>query len=339
MTQSTLQEDAPMLAADATDLDCSTHSDQSAAVEVMLADGTWKSLQGLQVEELQQLQWEQEQKFARAIKTCKPGSRERQMVTAQAYDTICTLLAALASLHNPQEGKRLLMGYDARYPKLVLQLLESQIARGFGRPQLFEIGYGSGALLEEVAGYGYRVGGLEVSQAMRDQAADRLGPRHAPNLLLGSLRDLSKDQISGRPTLAYWNDVFEHIAEDEIDDYLRQIHSLLDPRGWLVTITPNWLLRPSDVTSIFCPPRTEACGLHLKEYRLAEVTRRLKRAGFRKVATPLLALRSQFVVCGGGGRLMKQLSEPLIEKLPVKMARLLCRGFAMSCTIAMKARS
>ena len=85
--------------------------------------------------------------------------------------------------------------------------------------------------------------------------------------------DVDVDSLAGRPTLIYWNDVFEHIPPDEIGDYLSHIHRLLAPGGTLVTITPHWLLRPMDVTGDFCPPRTVARGLHLKEYRLAEVTR------------------------------------------------------------------
>ena len=41
-----------------------------------------------------ELQWEQEQHFARAIAALPKNSRERALVTGQAYDTICTILAA-----------------------------------------------------------------------------------------------------------------------------------------------------------------------------------------------------------------------------------------------------
>ena len=47
---------------------------------------------------------------------------------------------------------------------------------------------------------------------------------------------------------------------------------MLVPGGQLLTITPNWHVRPSDVTVAFCPPRTASAGLHLKEYTLREVS-------------------------------------------------------------------
>jgi hypothetical protein len=177
---------------------------------------------------------------------------------------------------------------------------------------------------------------VEISATMREQALKVLGKRHADELLFGDLRQVKAAELDERPSLIYWNDVFEHICPDEIGDYLAHIHQLLQPGGTLVTITPNWLLRPSDVTRSFCPLRTEARGLHFKEYRLAEVAKLLKQAGFKRVATPLVVSKQRIYLCGRGGRLVKQLCEPLIDKLPIKCAHLLCRGLGLSYTIARK---
>ena len=121
-----------------------------------------------------------------------------------------------------------------------------------------------------------------------------------------------------RPTLIYWNDVLEHIPPDEVAEYVSHIYRILAPGGLLVTITPNWLLRPSDVTGDFCPWRTEARGLHLKEYRLAEVTQLLRQAGFRSVATPLFATHQRLYTYANGGRAIKERIELWLERLPVK---------------------
>lgn len=299
---------------------------------VMLACGKQQDLAGLSTAELHQLQWEQEQKFAAAIRSCPARSRERKLVTSAAYDTICTILAEMRQ----DEGEPLSMGMDPRYARLVLQLLELQVAQGAGDPTLFEVGYGSGALLEEARGHGFKAAGIEVSPAMQQLAIERLGERHADVLLEGDIRDFRAADLPYRPTLIFWNDVFEHIPIDEIDDYAAHLYSLLPRRGSLVTITPNWLLRPSDVTADFCPPRTEPQGLHFKEYRLREVSQILRNAGFRSIATPLFATKARLVTCGGGGRWFKQLFEAHMDRLPLRIAHLLCRGFAMSCTIATK---
>ena len=299
--------------------------------EVMLADGSWQSLAGMTAEQLHTLQWEQEQKFARAILALPKASDQRNLVIGQAYDTVCTILAAQQDSSQP-----LVMGCDRRYARLVLEVLNRQIHRGIGRPHFFEIGFGCGALLKEVHDHGHPISGLEVSAAMRDAGVRELGERFADRLLLGDLHNLTADALPERPSLIYWNDVFEHVCPDEISDYLKLIHKLLVPGGELITITPNWLLRPSDVTGDFCPPRTEARGLHLKEYRLAEVTRLLKQAGFRNVAAPLVVSRQRYFLAGNGARIFKQWLEPLLDRLPLRTTEILCSGLGMSCTIARK---
>jgi SAM-dependent methyltransferase len=311
-------------------------------LEVMLANGQSTSLAGLTAAELHRLQWEQEQKFARAIVAFPARSKQRALVTGQAYDTISTILVQRALEEAREHGeavdpdKPLVMGFDQKYVRLALDLLERQVARGEGRPRLFEIGYGSGVLLKGVRDLGYEVGGIEVSAAMHERAARLMGDRYAKHLLVGDFREVAGEDLPGPPSLIYWNDVLEHLPVDEVAEYLAHIYKLLAPRGQLVTITPNWTMRPSDVTGDFCPPRTEARGLHLKEYRLREVVRLLKRAGFRRVAMPLGTTRQRVWLLGGGGRRVKQLVEPALDRLPLGVARLLCRGFSYSCTIATK---
>ncbi|NOY43426.1 MAG: class I SAM-dependent methyltransferase [Planctomycetes bacterium] len=321
-----------MLVADSpTAEDSQTPAALAPSREVTLANGQPQSLEGLSASELQELQWDQEQQFAAAMKQAPRGSDQRVAIVGQAYDTVCAILSAQQTDDQP-----LVMGLDARYIRLVLSQLNRQVRQGMGQPRLFEVGYGSGMMLKEARDRGFPVGGIEVSSTMRDEAIGVLGENFADQLLLGDLRSVEKDSLSGRPSLIYWNDVFEHICPDEIEDYLAKIYELLAPEGVLITITPNWLLRPSDVTGDFCPLRTEARGLHLKEYRLAEVSHLLKKAGFRRVATPLVVTKKRIITCGSGLRLAKQLVEPLFDRLPVRPAHLLCRGFGMSCTLATK---
>ena len=97
--------------------------------------------------------------------------------------------------------------------------------------------------------------------------------------------------------------------------------------GQLVTITPNWHMRPFDATTALAyPPRTEAQGLHLKEYTLREVRGMLYESGFAKVATPLTVLPERFVRCGNGLAGLKCLLEPALEWLPFAAASLAVRG-------------
>ena len=300
-------------------------------IQVSLADGTPRELGGLDRKQLVQLQWQEEQAFRRRILDAPRGSAERAEAVRQAYDTVTKILAA----QDPVGDRPLVMGLHPRYERMLLGLLLRQRKRG-PRPSFFEIGYASGVLLERVSQWGFPAAGIEVSAAMHERACRLLGPNHKVELHLG---DFLRSELPGhraRYSLIYWNDVFEHVPPDEILDYLRRIHELLLPGGQLVTITPNWHTRPWDVTRAVCPPRTEAAGLHLKEYTLGEVAGLLREAGFVHVATPLVVTRKRALLCGGGLAGLKCLVEPCLELLPIRAVHLLSRGLGLSETIATK---
>ena len=86
----------------------------------------------------------------------------------------------------------------------------------------------------------------------------------------------------------------------------------------------------------FRPPRTEAAGLHLKEYTLREVAGLLCQAGFASVAVPLAVSSKRLVLCRNGLLGLKCFFEPALEWLPFPLAKLACRGLGLSCTIATK---
>jgi SAM-dependent methyltransferase len=298
---------------------------------VVLADGSRRELTGLTRDELVFLQWEQERAFAAKIVAAPKGSAARASITRQAYDTVTGILAAVRGTGNDA----LVMGMHPKQERLVLQLLQHQWRKGFDA-NLFEIGYASGKLLKCVSDAGFPVAGIEVSSAMREMAARLLPPEHHKRLYLGNFLDVATSFADKRFSLVYWNDVFEHIPPDEIGDWLAQIHRMLAPGGKLVTITPNWHARPSDVTAAICPPRSEAAGLHLQEYTLREVVRLLREAGFANIAVPLGVTSKRIVLYGNGLLGVKSFVEPALEWLPYEVAKLACRGLGLSCTVATK---
>lgn len=299
---------------------------------VVLADGTVQALDLLTRAELLALQWQEERAFARRIVAAPKGSAERGRVTCQAYDTVTRIFASLEG----HEGQPLAMGVQPRYGRFILNLLRQQQRRG-QTARFFEIGYGTGTLLKIVADAGFPIAGIEIAATLREQAVAHVGRQHASQLHCGPFLKCDAVTADGPWSLVYWNDVFEHIPPDEIADWLARIHEMLAPGGQLVTITPNWHGRPNDATADNCPPRTEAVGLHLKEYTLGEISGLLRRAGFARVATPLVVVPRQIVLCGNGLIGCKRLFEPCLEWLPFRLARLLCRGLGLSYTIATKA--
>jgi SAM-dependent methyltransferase len=298
---------------------------------VVLADGSRRDLAGLARDELVFLQWEQERAFAAKILAAPKGSTLRAEMTCRAYDTVTGILAVLRGTG----ADSLVMGLHPKQERLVLKLLQQQRRQGLDA-SLFEIGYASGKLLKRVSQAGFPIAGIEVSSAMHEMAARLLGPEHRAAIYLGNFLELQKPPAGNGWSLVYWNDVFEHIPPDEIGDWLSHIHRLLIPGGKLVTITPNWHVRPSDVTKAIRPPRTAAAGLHLKEYTLREVTQLLHKAGFETVAAPLGVTSQRIVLCGNGLLGAKCFFESALEWLPYGLARLACRGLGLSCTIATK---
>jgi SAM-dependent methyltransferase len=298
---------------------------------VILADGSTMDLRTLSHQQLVELQWQQEREFVRQILSNDKASTARLAAVRRAYDTMAQIIPVAWDFAD----KPLVLGYNVRTGPLILRLLRRQ-QRRTAAPRFFEIGYSNGVLLKMVREAGFSAAGIEVSATMRAEACRLVGPDSGSFLHVG---DFLRYELppSQRPChVIYWNDVFEHIPPDEIRDYLRRIHGLLAPGGQLITVTPNWHMRPSDITKCLCPARTEAAGLHLKEYTLREVTALLRECGFTRVATPLFVTRRRIVLCGRGCAAMKRLMEPALEMMPFRLARLLCRGWGISMTIAAK---
>jgi 2-polyprenyl-3-methyl-5-hydroxy-6-metoxy-1,4-benzoquinol methylase len=302
--------------------------------KVQLIHGELVAIDQLSVEELTRLQCQQEPLFAAAIAASPKDSRARTEITRQAYETICAIL--------DEKGSRcgsvgdFSMGMDRRYSDLVLRLLRSQQSKGV-TGGLFELGCSTGSLLRQAGEEGFRVGGLEVVPALHEAALANVSVADRPHIYLGDFRKMNLDDQQSAYSVAYWNDVFEHIPVDEISDYLSKLYSLLSPGGLLVTITPNWHMRPSDVTSTFLPPRCEACGFHLKEYTLREVVQLLHTAGFSTVQTPSFIDRNRIHVNRSLSLTwLKRWLEPSLEWMPYKVAVQACRRFGLSCTIARK---
>ena len=181
--------------------------------QVVLADGSVCTLDGLARDELLALQWQQEREFARRILAAAKGSSARSQATCQAYDSVTRILARVqGSLDRP-----LVLGMHPRYGRLVVDLLRRQQRDGRAA-RFFEIGYGTGKLLKNVAGAGFPIAGIEIASAMREQAVEQIGAKYASCLYVGEFLKCTSALADGPWSLTYWNDVFEHIPPDEIGE-------------------------------------------------------------------------------------------------------------------------
>jgi hypothetical protein len=78
----------------------------------------------------------------------------------------------------------------------------------------------------------------------------------------------------------YWNDVLEHLLEDEVAQHIDLIYRKIADNGIICTITPNRFVGPCDITKTFCPHGTKAKGFHFHEYSYFEVKKLFESHGF-----------------------------------------------------------
>jgi len=145
--------------------------------------------------------------------------------------------------------------------RLALKLLQAHVAKE--KPDVLDLGCGTGVVLRELASWANPVG-LDMSEL----ALDFCRKRSLTHLIQGDgaqlpVRDQSVDAIIGL-------DIFEHIEDDAAA--FAEAYRVLRPGGILVLSVPAFksLWGPHDVAL-----------MHFRRYRKEEVRQRLEAAGFR----------------------------------------------------------
>jgi SAM-dependent methyltransferase len=119
-------------------------------------------------------------------------------------------------------------------------------------------------------------------------------------------------------SVAYSDQVVEHIHPEDIVDHVRNVYRVLKPGGIYICITPNRLNGPHDVSRYFDEVAT---GFHLKEYTNTELSELMKRSGFAKVRAyvgiPALYVRVPLMIV--------RLQEAVLKWLPRRIGKTLAR--------------
>lgn len=155
----------------------------------------------------------------------------------------------------------------------------------FLRPDtvFLEIGAGDASLSREVAKRVHKCYALDVSREILDLTG-------AYNLEPILSDGVSVPVPKGSVTLAYSNQLMEHIHPDDALEQLRNIFAALAPGGTYLCVTPNRLNGPHDISQLFDDAAT---GLHLKEYTLTELAKLLRAVGFSRVV-PYVGLSHRY---------------------------------------------
>jgi SAM-dependent methyltransferase len=141
-----------------------------------------------------------------------------------------------------------------------------------------EIGAGDCSLSLAVAGLVRKVYALDVSPTITRQQS----PPGNFELVLSDGIGIPLE--AGSVTVAYSNQLMEHLHPDDALEQLREIHRSLAPGGAYICITPHRMSGPHDVSRYFDDVAT---GFHLAEYTPLELSRIFKAAGFSRTRTYL----------------------------------------------------
>jgi SAM-dependent methyltransferase len=296
------------------------------------ADRELLELDKLDMSSLDELHWREERLFADKIRSMSGRSKERSELIERAYGNVSRIVAAKNRKRGVEHASA---GFAEKHRYILQSVLKAVRQNISGAPVFFEVGFGSGRALEVAREQGFDVYGLEVNDALVEAAKREFGGENG-RFFHGEMLDADLSGLREKVDVIYWNDVMEHIPPDEIQPIASVFHDLLKPGGCILTITPNWHVRPSDVTRLFEPPRSEAKGFHLKEYRLSEVMNILRAEGFGEISTPLLATRKKAFFAGQGMIKAKVAMENVLEALPFGAARVLNSLLALSVTLAVK---
>ena len=124
---------------------------------------------------------------------------------------------------------------------------------------------------------------------------------------------------AGSVTVAYSNQLMEHLHPDDARAQLQSLYASLAPNGLYICITPNRHSGPHDVSQYFDQIAT---GFHLREYSYAELCDLLREVGFSRIKAYV----------GGKGLYLRfpllplLWGEALLGVLPVAVRRWLARS-------------
>jgi hypothetical protein len=250
-----------------------------------LSDNTEIDLLNLEIREINLLQCEEEIKAVEIVKTLPPFSVERNELLTMIYDFAHKTKEVVAK----KEGKLdYSLGASNRTAQLVSTIVDVY-CRKINKKKIcfYEAGIGRGVIIDTLHN--------QFSNLVIKGCDFIIDPKLKDNnsffLFEGSLFECLTAVDDNSIDIFYSNDVIEHIPDDEREQTIDLIYRKCCPEGIMITITPNKLLGPYDVTNLCYPIGTKARGTHFHEYTYNEFLSYIKTKGFHSalgiVANPL----------------------------------------------------
>ncbi len=219
--------------------------------------------------------YEIERDLARRLKEAPPAARSS--VYGEVYDELFRRVPDHPQLLSQSSGRR--QQNIARELEVLGPFVELS-------DTILEIGAGDCLLSEELSRRSRAVHAVDVSGEIAQRA------EHPPNLHVHVIDGVHMPVAPGSVTLAYSNQLMEHLHPGDARAQLAEIATALAPGGRYIVITPNALTGPWDISRLFS---TTPTGFHLHEYTNNELTALLEQAGFRRVRA-FVSVRHRVIV-------------------------------------------
>jgi len=304
------------------------------STKVTLFNGNIIHLENLTNEEIIKLHFAEENQYAKAILMAPAFSKQREDLLNRGYSLIHDLVAYRCN----RMGESFLLSNGEFGSKVVVKTLK-YIKKRFPHENVvfFEAGFGPGVALNAAAKFvNVEIHGCDVD--ISNFKSENNNFKLYEGNVFSALEKIPDNFID----VFYWSDVLEHIPPDEIEGHIKLIYRKLKNKGYLITITPNWYLRPTDITRLLYPPGTESMGFHLKEYTYQQLSKLFVKLNFKTIFSPyFLVPKSREVIISFGifsklWHKIKFFFEPLAGMLPYPLKAYFIQFFGYHTIIARK---
>lgn len=210
--------------------------------------------------------YELEKQLASQLQTADRNDRKR--LYTELYNQLFRSIP-----HHPQLSRK---QDDLESTKEVFQKMKL-LERFLNPSSIFlEVGVGDCQLSFEVAKHVKKVYGIDVSA----EIADHEVYPHNFDLIISD--GCTIPVPANTVTVAYSNQLMEHLHTEDARDQLYNLYQALAPNGVYICVTPNRLAGPHDISRYFDEVAT---GFHLREYTNTELRDLFFEVGFSKVET------------------------------------------------------
>lgn len=204
---------------------------------------------------------------------------ERSHLYSQVYDELFRRVRDHPMLVRRQTNKTA-ENTDGQLLRLVLPFLTRDTV-------FLEIGPGDCNLAIAVCSHVKRVYAVDVSREITK------GVTPPDNFTLLTSDGRSVPVPTNSITLAFSNQLIEHLHPEDAREQTANVLNALKPGGAYICLTPNRLAGPHDISRYFDETAT---GLHLKEYTTSDLTDHFRQIGFSRVRAMVRVKGFRFLV-------------------------------------------